>query len=67
MSETMVFHEIFGEVPSYLLRALKRAKVTPAEFYMMETMGLAGRDMWEHIRTHTVGGEYHAPLPGEWS
>jgi hypothetical protein len=57
-----VFHELYGEIPYRLLSAIKRYKVTPAEFYMMEAMNLSGTDMWTHIIENSPNGYYQAPL-----
>lgn len=58
----MVFDERFGEVPSTLLAAIKRYKVTPAEFYAMEYACMSHADIEAHIKSHVVDGHYYSPL-----
>ena len=54
----MVFDERFGEIPVVLARLMRKANVSPADFYAMEYMNMSHSDMLAHIKENTINGQY---------
>lgn len=63
----MIFDERFGEIPRLLAATMRRAQVTPSEFYMLEDAGLSFDEMVQHIEDNSRNrmGWYMCPFPFE--
>lgn len=54
----MAFHEAYGEVALKTLQLIKRANVSPADWYDLEYMYDTDPERHQHILDHMVDGTY---------
>jgi hypothetical protein len=62
----MTFHECYGELPTTLLRAIKRNNVSQSDYFMLEDeFGAGNFDAFAAaIKARSTGGNYNMPWPG---
>lgn len=72
MDENMVFHEVYGTLPDWLLRTIKFYNVTQSDWdamlarwgYQWDSPDIPFRAVQDHIETHSQRGYYQYPLYG---
>jgi hypothetical protein len=59
----MTFHESYGEVQTRTLLAIKRFKVTPADWYMLEALFDTEDERFDYILRYSRERGYYNPPP----